>query len=211
MAEYELTCFSVSGNAYKPALMLELTGSDWQPRLVDYFHGETRSDDYRAFNVMGEAPVLFHGDTVLSQSGVILDYLAETTGQFGPETPAERREIWRWILFDNHKFTSYTATLRFMRGIAKTGETPVTEFLDKRVRGAWDVANRHLASRDFMLGDRPTIADISMSGYVFFDGEIGIDIADYPALAAWRERIRALPGWKHPYDLLPAAPMPEKF
>ena len=95
--------------------MLELTGADWQPRLVDYFHGETRGDDYRAFNVMGEAPVLFHGDTVLSQSGVILDYLAETTGRFGAETPAERREIWRWILFDNHKLTSYTATLRFMR------------------------------------------------------------------------------------------------
>jgi glutathione S-transferase len=98
-----------------------------------------------------------------------------------------------------------------MRGIAKTGETPVTEFLDKRVRGAWDVANRHLATRDFMLGTRPTIADISMSGYVFYDGEFGIDIAEFPALAAWRERVRALPGWKHPYDLMPAAPLPEKF
>jgi glutathione S-transferase len=210
MAEYELTCFNVSGNAYKAALMLELTGCDWQPRLVDYFHGETRGDDYRAFNVMGEAPVLFHGDTVLSQSGVILDYLAEVTGKFGPETPAERREIWRWILFDNHKFTSYAATLRFMRSIAKTGETPVTEFLDKRARGAFDVANRHLSTRDFMLGGRPTIADISMSGYVFYDGEFGIDIADYPALADWRERVRALPGWKHPYELMPAAPMLEK-
>jgi glutathione S-transferase len=210
MAEYELTCFNISGNAYKAALMLTLTGCDWQPRLVDYFHGETRGEDYRAFNVMGEAPVLFHGDMVLSQSGVILDYLAEVTGKFGPETPAERREIWRWILFDNHKFTSYTATLRFMRAIAKTGETPVTEFLDKRSRGAWDVANRHLSTRDFMLGDRPTIADLSLSGYVFYDGEIGIDIADYPALAAWRERLRALPRWKHPYDLMPAAPTMEK-
>lgn len=210
MAEYELTCFDKSGNSYKAALMLELTGSDWLPRVVDYFNGETRGEDYRAFNVMGEAPVLFHGDTVLSQSGVILDYLAETTGRFGPETPAERREIWRWILFDNHKFTSYVATLRFMRSIARTGETPVTDFLDKRVRAAWDVANRHLATRDFMLGGRPTIADISMAGYVFFDGEIGVDIADYPALHAWRERVRALPGWKHPYELMPAAPAMEK-
>ena len=211
MAEFELTCFDKSGNAYKAALMLELTGSDWQPRLVDYFHGETRSEDYRAVNVMGEAPVLFHGDTVLSQSGVILDYLAEVTGRFGPETPAERRETWRWILFDNHKLTSYTATLRFLRGIARTGETPVTDFLDKRARAAWDVANRHLSSRDFLLGGRPTIADLSLCGYLFFDGEIGIDIADYPAMAAWRERIRALPGWKHPYEPLPAAPLPATF
>jgi glutathione S-transferase len=211
MAEYELTCFDKSGNAYKAALMLELTGSDWQPRLVDFFHGETRGEDYRAFNVMGEAPVLFHGDTVLSQSGVILDYLTETTGKFGPETSAERREIWRWILFDNHKLTSYTATLRFLRGIAKTGETPVTEFLDKRARSAWGVLNRQLAANDFVIGRRPTIADLSLCGYLFFDGEHGIDMADYPAMAAWRERIRALPGWKHPYDLMPAAPLPEKF
>jgi len=208
MAEYELTCFDKSGNSYKAALMLELTGCDWQPRLVDYFHGETRGDEYRALNVMGEAPVLIHGDTVLSQSGVILDYLAEVTGRFGPETPAERREILRWILFDNHKLTSYTATLRFMRSIGKTGETPVTEFLDKRARGAWDVLDRQVASRDFVIGARPTIADLSLCGYLFFDGEIGIDFADYPALAAWRERIRALPGWKGPYELMPAAPMP---
>jgi glutathione S-transferase len=160
---------------------------------------------------MGEAPVLFHGDTVLSQSGVILDYLAETTGKFGPETPAERREIWRWILFDNHKLTSYTATLRFMRSIAKTGETPVTEFLDKRARGAFDVLNRQLGNTDFVIGARPTIADLSVCGYLFFDGEFGIEIGDYPAIHAWRERIRALPGWKHPYELLPAAPLPEKF
>ena len=211
MAEYELTCFDKSGNAYKAALMLELTRSDWQPRLVDFFHGETRGEDYRAFNVMGEAPVLFHGDTVLSQSGVILDYLTETTGKFGPETSAERREIWRWILFDNHKLTSYTATLRFMRGIAKTGETPVTEFLDKRARNAWSVLDRQLVTNDFVIGPRPTIADLSLCGYLFFDGEHGIDMADYPAMAAWRERIRALPGWKHPYDLMPAAPLPEKF
>jgi glutathione S-transferase len=208
MAEYELTCFDKSGNSYKAALMLELTGCDWQPRLVDYFRGETRGADYRALNVMGEAPVLIHGDTVLSQSGVILDYLAEVTGRFGPETPAERREILRWILFDNHKLTSYTATVRFLRAIAKSGETPVTEFLDTRARGAWDVLDRHLADRDFVIGARPTIADLSLCGYLFFDGEIGIDIADYPAMAAWRARIAALPGWKHPYDLMPAAPPP---
>jgi glutathione S-transferase len=211
MAEYELTSFDKSGNSYKAALMLELTGRDWEPRLVDYFHGETRGEDYREINVMGEAPVLFHGDVVLSQSGVILDYLAEVTGQFGPETPAERREILRWILFDNHKFTSYSATLRFLRSIAKSGETPVTEFLDNRARTAWGVLNRQLTANDFVIGGRPTIADLSLCGYLFYDGEIGIDIADYPAMSAWRERIRAMPGWKHPYELMPAAPLPASF
>ncbi len=102
----------------------------------------------------------------------------------GRKPPAERREIWRWILFDNHKLTSYTATLRFMRIIAKTGETPVTDFLDKRARAAWDMLDRQLADRDFVIGDRPTIADLSLCGYLFYDGEIGIEPADYPALPA---------------------------
>ena len=78
MAEYTLHCFAQSGNAYKPALALELAGADWAPRFVDYFGGETRSPAYRALNVMGEVPVLEHGGRTLAQSGVILDYLAGT-------------------------------------------------------------------------------------------------------------------------------------
>lgn len=208
MPEYQLYSFDKSGNSYKVALMLALTGADWEPVWVDYFNGETRAEPYRSsLNVMGEAPVLVHRGETLTQSGVILDYLAETTGQFGARSRPEQREIWRWILFDNHKFTSYTATLRFLRSIAKTGETEVTDFLHKRATAAWSTLDRHLADRSFVVADRPTVADLSLAGYVFYDGEIGIDVADYPALAAWRERIRALPGWAHPYDLMPSAPV----
>src|SRR6185369_8819639 len=83
MADYTLFCFAQSGNAYKAALMLAVTGSNWTPRFVDYFNGETRTTAYRAINVMGEVPVLEHGERRLAQSGVILDYLADKTGQFG--------------------------------------------------------------------------------------------------------------------------------
>ena len=117
MAEYTLHCFAQSGNAYKSALMLELCAADWAPRFVDYFNGETRTTAYRARNVMGEAPMLEHRGACLSQSGVILDYVAAATGRFGPEDEAGRREILRWLLWDNHKLTSYTATLRRACGI----------------------------------------------------------------------------------------------
>ena len=123
--EYTLYCFAQSGNAYKPALMLALAGADWVPRFVDYFAGETRTQAYRAINVMGEAPVLEHKGTRLPQSGVILDYLAETLGQFGARDAAERREILRWLLWDNHKLTSYTATYRFMRTFTKDPDPAV--------------------------------------------------------------------------------------
>src|SRR5947208_16844308 len=95
MAEYMLYCFAQSGNAYKVALALELAGADWMPRFVDYFNGETRSPAYRARNAMGEVPMLEHGDTSLTQSGVILDYLAGALGCFGPVDAAEHREIMR--------------------------------------------------------------------------------------------------------------------
>ena len=95
---FTLYCFAQSGNCYKAALALQLAGADWTPRFVDYFKGETRAPEYREINVMGEAPVLDHNGARLTQSGVILDYLSETLGCYGPADAAERREILRWLL-----------------------------------------------------------------------------------------------------------------
>src|SRR5881296_1675700 len=125
--EYTLYCFAQSGNAYKAALMLAVTGTNWTARFVDFFNGETRTPAYRAINVMGEVPVLEHGACRLAQSGVILDYLAEKTGKLGPANDDERREILRWLLYDNHKLTSYTATYRFMRAFVAEPEAAVMQ------------------------------------------------------------------------------------
>ena len=206
MADYRLNCFGESGNAYKAALMLELCRLSWQPVFVDFFNGETRTPEYRAtVNEMGEAPVLEHEGRRLTQSGVILDYLAEVTRKFGPKSDDERREIWRWILFDNHKFTASLATLRYLIQFAKTGETPVTEFLRARAVSALRLADQHLAERPFIIGKRATIADISMAGYLFYGEELTVPLEAHVNLMKWLDRIRALPGWKHPYDLMPRA------
>jgi len=210
MAEYRLHCFAQSGNAYKAALMLNLCGADWEPVFVDFFNGATRTPEFRELNEMGEVPVLEHEGTRLTQSGVILDFLASRFGKFGWQDEDERREILRWLLWDNHKLTSYIGTLRFLIRFMKTGETPVTEFLRGRVQGALGVLNRHLEGRAFVVADRPTIADISMCGYLYFADEFGVDWADYPNIGAWLGRIEALPGWVHPYELMPGHPLPEK-
>jgi len=206
MADYALHCFAQSGNAYKPALALELADADWAPRFVDYFNGETRTPAYRARNVMGEVPMLEHRGAVLCQSGVILDYLAETLGKFGPDTPVERREIFRWLLWDNHKLTSYTATYRFMRAFVKNPEPAVLDEFRRRAEAAWGVLNAHLERRKYVVGERLTIADISLVGYLYFDDEIGIDWKTYPAIRDWLERIRSEPRWVHPYELMPGHP-----
>jgi glutathione S-transferase len=203
MADYRLYCAGVSGNAYKAALMLNLSGCDWEPVVLDYIGGATRQEGFREeINELGEIPVLEHGAKRLSQSGAILTYLAEKTGRFGGRDEDEKLEILRWILFDNHKFTSYFATLRFLVGIQKTGETPVTEFLRGRTQTAFGMVEKHLTGRDFLLGDRPTIADISMVGYLYYTEETGLDRAPYPNITGWAKRIAALPGWAPPYDLM---------
>src|SRR5947209_20178936 len=86
MPEYELYCFAQSGNAYRAALMLNLIGADWKPIRVDFFGQMVqRTPQYRAdVNEMGEAPVLVHGSRKLTQSGVILTYLARRSGKFLP-------------------------------------------------------------------------------------------------------------------------------
>ena len=208
MADYTLYCFAQSGNAYKAALMLQLCGADWEPRFVDFFKGETRTSEYRAVNEMGEVPVLLHQDRTLTQSGVILDYLAEVFDRFGPGDDDERREILRWTLFDNHKLTASIATLRFMLQFAKTGETPVTEFLRGRALGALGVLDGHLDGQDWVACGRTTIADLSLCGYLFWPDEFGVSWDDYPHVGAWLGRIEALPGWVHPYELMPGHPLP---
>ena len=210
MSDYTLHCFAQSGNAYKVALMLELAGADWQPRWVDFFNGETRSPAWRSKNEMGEVPVLEHGGLVLSQSGVILDYLAGKLGKFGAANDGERREILRWILWDNHKLTANIATLRYLLQFAPGADSAVIEFLRGRVRSALKILDVHLADREFMVDDRVTTADLSLVGYLYFPDEFGVEWKDFPAVGAWTERIAALPRWKHPYTLMPGHPLPRK-
>jgi glutathione S-transferase len=204
VSEYRLHCVGESGNCYKVALMLTLCGCDWEPVFVDYFNGETRSDAYReSLNEQGEIPVLEWRDRRLTQSGAILTWLAERTARYGGANEQERLEALRWILFDNHKFTSYYATLRWMVAIRNDREPAVIEFLRNRVLSAFAVVDKHLAKHAFLLGERPTIADFSLVGYQYYEEDTTIDREAFPNIRAWTQRIAQLPGWKHPYDLMP--------
>lgn len=211
-SEYRLHCFAQSGNAYKVALMLELAGADWQPLWVDFFNGGTRAAGFKALNEMAEVPVLQHRGKTLSQSGVILDYLTGTLGCFGPVDDDERREILRWTLWDNHKLTSPIATLRWMLNFAPPGaiDPAVITYLRSRSAGALKTLEAHLQGRRYVVADRLTTADLSLIGYLYFPDEFGLDWKDYPAIGTWTERIAAEPRWKHPYDLMPGHPLPQK-
>jgi glutathione S-transferase len=211
MADYQLYCFAQSGNAYRAALMLNLIGADWKPVWMDFF-GEMvqRKASYREeINEMGEVPVLVHGEKKLTQSGVIWTYLANHTGKFKPQGEDEELEALRWIIFDNQKVNGFLGPFRFQKNFAKpAGEPAVMAFLKGRAQGNLAIVNKRLMGRQFLVSDKPTIADISMTGYLYYPAEeFGFDIAkDHPAIGAWLERMKALPGWKHPYDLMPGYP-----
>jgi len=155
--------------------------------------------------------VLAHGDRRLTQSGVILTYLARRSGKYLPQSEAEELEALRWIIFDNQKVNGFLGPYRFLRCFAKPpGDPAVLAFLKGRIDNNVAILDKRLASAPFVLGAHPTIADLSLVAYLYYPAEeFGFDIpAQHKNIAVWLDRIKALPGWKHPYDLMPGHPLP---
>ena len=205
----KLYCFGESGNSYKAALTLELAGADWEPVHVDFFNGEARGEDYRAnVNAMGECPVLVDGDVHLSQSGAIQQYVADKLGSPLAGKPEDRYEVLRWVFWDNHKMSSQAGTTRFLLNFLPEAKRPkeAIAFLQGRLDAAYDVLDKHLAGRDWIVGNTMTVADISCCGYLFYPEPFGFARGDWAHIDAWLNRIQAHPRWKHPYDLMPGHP-----
>ena len=203
----KLYCFGESGNAYKAALTLNLAGMDWKAEYVDYFNGATRTPEFRKLNEMGEVPVLVDGDVTLTQSGVIQDYVSSKTGKLGGRSAAERRDILRWVFWDNHKMSSQAGTARFLMNFLPADKRvpEVISFFQARLKAAYGVLDTHLGGRVWIVGDQITIADTACCGYLYYPEIFGFDRKDWPNIDRWLDRIAAQPGWKHPYDLMQRA------
>jgi glutathione S-transferase len=176
--------FAQSGNTFKVAFALRAMEQPFENVHVDFMAGVTRSGPWReSLNEMGEIPVLDDGPKRLTQSGAILVYLADKHGRFGGRNADERLEALRWMFFDNHKFTSYFASYRFNKAFGPSAPDPaVMTWLRGRIDNAFGIVDKHLAGRAFMVGE--------------VEGR-------YPHIAAWLGRLRELPGWGDPYDVLP--------
>ncbi len=206
MTTYRLHYFPESGNSYKLALMLTLCGQEFEPIWTDFGGGVTRTAAWRAsVNEMGEIPVLEEDDLRLTQTAPILLRLAKRHARFGGSNEDEEFEILRWLFWDNHKLTSYMATYRFLRAFTPSPEPTVLDFMRKRIDDCLSIAEQHLQNRSFVVGKQPTVADISMIGYLCFPpDESGFDLAKtHPAISTWIGRVAALPSWHSPYELLP--------
>ncbi|MEM8656023.1 MAG: glutathione S-transferase family protein [Pseudomonadota bacterium] len=203
----KLHCFGESGNSYKAALALQLSGLDWEPVFVNFFGGAARTDEYRALNPMGEAPLLIDGDRKISQSGVIQQYLSDKTGKFGG-TGDDKYEVLRWVLWDNHKLSSMCGVTRFLMNFLPEEKQPkeVIAFNQGRLKAAYTVLDTHLGGRDWIVGDGITNADLSCCGYLYYPEPFGFVRADWPNIDRWLDNLAQTPGWKAPYDLMPGSP-----
>ena len=203
----KLHCFGESGNAYKAALTMTLAEVAWEPVFVDFFKGATRTPEYRALNVMGEVPVMVDGDLVITQSAVIQDYITSKTSKLGGKSADQRREVLRWMFFDNHKVSGVAGPLRFNTNFLPEDKRSkeVNDFMLMRLKSALKVMDTHLADRDWLATEELTVADIACCGYLFYSEPFGFDRKEFPHVDAWLDRIAATPGWQHPYDLMQRA------
>ena len=205
----KLYCFGESGHSYKAALALQLAEIDWTPIFVDFFNGETRSDKYRnQVNEMGEAPVLVDGDIKLTQSGVIQNYLYNKTGKHGGKDEAEKLEILRWILWDNHKLSSFAGNTRFLMNFFPKDKRPqpVIDFNLARLKSSYGILENALTDKDFLVGNNISHADMTCCAYLYYPEPFGFERDDWPNIDRWLGNISTIPGWQHPYDLMPGNP-----
>jgi glutathione S-transferase len=188
--------YAASGNCYKARLLLALLGRPYERVLVDLFAGDTLTDAYAVLNPVREAPVLVLDDgTVITQSPAILWFLAEATPLL-PDTALGRAQVVQWLAFEQERVMGGIGGARFrlLTGRA-TAEQPLITGRLATAREALDVLAAHLAGRDWLVGDGPTIADIAVFAYTSRAGDIGLDPADWPPVEAWLDRVRALPGF----------------
>ncbi len=185
-----------SGNGYKVRLLLALTRQKFGWTDMDIFHGATRTPEFLAKNPNGRIPTLQLDDgTFLAESNAILWYLAEGT-QFIPDTQLGRAQVLQWMFFEQYSHEPYVATPRFIMKHTPP-DSPRRAELPARLasgRAALAVMEAHLASRQYFVAERYTIADIALYAYTHVATEGGHDLKSYPAVGRWLERVAAHPG-----------------
>ncbi len=185
----------VSGNCYKVRLLLAHLGVVYERREVDVVDRSNRTELLAGINPALRIPVLVLDDgRSLAESNAILWYLAMDT-QYIPVDPFQRAKLLQWMFFEQYSHEPNIAVVRFWVAV---DAAPVPQAdIDARRKGGYaalDAMERALASREFLVADTYTIADIALYAYTHVAGEGGFDLSGYPGIGAWLDRVAAAPG-----------------
>jgi len=191
-----------SGHSYKVKLALTWLGIDHEYREVDVINQsrEQRRPDFRAASPYGEVPVLVENRVTLAQSNAILLHLAKRTGRLGGELSHDL--LAQWLFWEANRIGLSVPNLRHILNWAPETPEPVQSWLRARAVADLDHLSRQLATRPFILGPQVTIVDVACCGYLFWADQTRIDLNDWPHVATWLDRIRAVPGWRPPHELM---------
>jgi glutathione S-transferase len=192
---------------YRIALMMRLCGTGFTFRYVSFQRGMHLTPEFRALSRWGQVPVLEHDGRVLVQSAAILEYLAETLGQFGARDIEGRQHVREWLFWDADRLMPplygwYGVELGRRKLLPISFDPVLVAEFDRKGSEALNILDAHLRGHRFLVGDRPTIADICCYGGVAFAVLSGKNLATWPNVIAWTGRIEALPGFTKPFDLL---------
>jgi glutathione S-transferase len=191
-----------SSSSYKPMLYLALARLPFSFRTVNLKIGVQKEAEYLAVNRWGVVPSLKHKGLTILQSNVILDYLARETGHFEGQTEQARWDARSWLSWEADHITA-VARVRHSARFRKMHDEVIAEFRP-RAEAALSFVDKTVANQKFLVGDYPTIADIGCWGRMVFMAEGGFEISNWPHLEAWAARIKAMPGFALPYDLIPS-------
>jgi len=188
--------FWESGNCYKVRLLLTQLGIPFERIAVDILRDETRTDDFRRLNANQRVPLLEWPDgRRLAESNAIVWHLAEDTA-LAPGDAWERAQTLQWMFFEQYSHEPNIATVRFWHFSGRLEAN--RELVPAKTAAGYhalSVMEEHLASHPYFVGERYTIADIALFAYTHVAGEGGFDLAGYPAVRAWIERVQAQPGF----------------
>lgn len=192
-----------SGHSYKVRLFLALAGIAHDYVALDLAVPRAeRPEPFRRASRFGEVPVLVTDGATLCQSDAILIHLAERTGRFGADSPAGWDEIRQWLFWEANRIGFSVPNLRFARRVAPDTPAEVLRWLEGRARTDLDRLEEELARRAFLVGASPSIADIACAAYLWWLDEAGLAPFRWPAVQGWLGRLAALPGWRHPSELM---------
>jgi glutathione S-transferase len=185
----------VSGNCYKVRLLLAHLGLDYETVELSVVDRSNRTEVLGELNPGLRVPTLVLDDgRPLGESNAILWYLGDGT-QYVPTDPYERAQVLQWQFFEQYSHEPHIAVARFWLAYSGTPERFEAE-LPSRMRGGYaalDAMERHLDGRAFIVGDRYSLADISLYAYTHVAHEGGFDLHPYPAIRGWLERVAAQP------------------
>jgi glutathione S-transferase len=186
----------VSGNCYKVRLILAHLRIPYERHSLDVIDRSDRPELIGHLNPALRVPTLVFDDgRALAESNAIIWYLADGTPWI-PDDPFERAQVLQWQFFEQYDHEPTIAVARFMLMVSGEPERYAAELPAKQAGGyrALDAMERHLDGRAYLVGDSPTLADISLYGYTHVADEAGLDMSGYPAIGAWLDKIAALPG-----------------